>query len=97
MGQQETEQLTRILTSAALARAVSTIAELGIADLIHAGQPQAVEHLARASKTQEAVLYRTLRFMASHGLFAETGDRHFGWKAVDYGQRGSGRQRGVVV
>jgi hypothetical protein len=77
MAQQETEQLTRILTSAALSRAVGTIAELGIADLIHAGQPKGVEHLARATKTHEASLYRILRFMASHGLFQESGDGRF--------------------
>jgi len=77
MGQHETEHLTHVLISAALSRAVCTIAELGVADLIHAGQPQAVQHLASASKTQEAALYRILRFMASHGLFQETGNRHF--------------------
>ena len=77
MAQQETEQLTRILISPALARAVSTIAELGIADLLQAGQPQPVEHLARASKTHEPTLYRILRFMAGYGLFQESEDRHF--------------------
>src|SRR5215472_1177202 len=77
MAQQETEQLTRILNGAALSRAVSTIAELGIADLIQTGQPQPVEHLARASKTHEASLYRILRFLAGHGLFRETENRHF--------------------
>src|SRR5450755_2586354 len=77
MAQQETEQLTRILISAALSRAVSTVAELGVADLIQAGQPQAVQHLASASKTHEASLYRILRFMASHGLFQESANRHF--------------------
>ncbi len=77
MGQRETEQLTHILTNAALSRAVSSIAELGIADLIQAGRPQAVEHLASASKTQEASLYRVLRFMASHGIFEESGSRQF--------------------
>jgi hypothetical protein len=40
VAQQETEQLSRILISAALSRAVSTIAELGVADLIQTGQPQ---------------------------------------------------------
>src|SRR5258705_12835341 len=49
VAQQETEHLSRIMTSAALSRAVSTIAELGVADLVQAGQPQPVEHLARAS------------------------------------------------
>jgi hypothetical protein len=77
MAQQETEQLTRILISPALARAVSTIAELGIADLVQAGQPQPVEHLARASKTHEPSLYRILRFMAGYGLFQESENRHF--------------------
>jgi len=67
MAQQETEHLTRIMTSAALSRAVSTIADLGVADLIQTGQPQPVEHLASASKTHEPSLYRILRFMASHG------------------------------
>ena len=78
MAQQETEQLTRILISAALSRAVCTIAELGVADLIHAGRPQSVEHLASASNTHEPSLYRILRFMASHGIFEESGNRHFG-------------------
>lgn len=77
MAQQETEQLTRILISPAFARAVSTIAELGIADLVQAGQPQPVEHLARASKTHEPSLYRILRFMAGYGLFQESENRHF--------------------
>lgn len=77
MAQQESEQLTRIMTSAALSRAVSTNAELGVADLIQTGQPQPVEHLARASKSHEPSLYRILRFLASHGLFQETENRHF--------------------
>ncbi len=77
MAQQETEHLTRILIGAALSRAVSTIAELGVADLVQTGQPQSVEHLARATNTHEPSLYRILRFMASHGLFEESGNRHF--------------------
>ncbi len=77
MAQQETEHLTRILISPALACAVSTIAELGIADLVQTGQPQQIEHLARASKTHEPSLYRILRFMAGYGLFQESENRHF--------------------
>src|SRR5215469_13736865 len=77
MAQQETEQLTRILNGAARSRAVSTIAELGVADLVKTGQPQPVEYLAKASKTHEPSLYRILRFLASHGLFRETENRHF--------------------
>jgi len=77
MAQEQTEALTRILTSAALSRVLGTIAELGVADLIPTGQPQPVEHLARASKTHEPSLYRILRFMASYGIFQEAGNRHF--------------------
>ena len=77
MGLQETEQLNHVLTSAALSRAVSTIAELGVADLIQAGRPQPVEHLARATKTHEPSLYRILRFMAGYGVFQESENRHF--------------------
>ena len=78
MAQQETEQLNRILIGAALSRAVCSIAEFGVADLIQVGQPQPVEHLAVATKTHEASLYRILRFMASHGIFQEFGNRTFG-------------------
>jgi hypothetical protein len=78
VGQQENEQLSQItITGAALSRAVCSIAELGVADLIEAGQPQPVEYLARASNAHEPSLYRVLRFLASHGLFQETEHRHF--------------------
>src|SRR5215469_6343009 len=77
VSQKENEELNRILHGAALSRALSAIAELGIADLIQTGRPQPVEYLANASKTHEPSLYRVLRFMASHGLFRETETRHF--------------------
>jgi hypothetical protein len=77
MAQHETEQLARILSNAAFSRLVSTIAELGIADLVQTGQSQPVEHLARASKTHEPSLYRILRFLASYGVFRETENRRF--------------------
>jgi len=78
LGQQENEQLNRItITGAALSRATIAIAELGIADLIHAGQPQLVEDLAKTSKTHEPTLYRVLRFLASHGIFQECENRRF--------------------
>src|SRR5947209_10032962 len=77
MAQAETEQLTRILWSAALSRAVCTVAELGVADHINAGSPQSAASLAGATGTQERALYRMLRFLASHGIFQETGPRQF--------------------
>ena len=77
MAQRETEQLTSILVGAALSRAVSAIAEHGIADLIEGGEPQPVEQLASASRMHEPSLYRILRFMASHGIFQEADNRRF--------------------
>ena len=77
MPQAETEHLTGIIISAALSRALGSVAELGVADLNQPGQPQPVRHLASATKTHEPVLYRILRFMASHGIFQETQNRHF--------------------
>jgi hypothetical protein len=73
----ETEQLNRIVTIAALSSVVCSVAELGVADHIQAGQPQPVDRLASATKTHAPSLYRILRFMASHGIFRETGNRHF--------------------
>ena len=71
MAQAETEQLIRMVCSAALSRAVCSIAELGVADQIEPGSPQAVESLARGTGTHERSLYRILRFLlgqASHTL-----------------------------
>ena len=77
MAQVETEKLTQILWGAALSRAICTIAELGIADQIEAGSPQSVESLAGATGTHERSLYRILRFLDSHGIFQEKGNRQF--------------------
>jgi hypothetical protein len=77
MSKQETEQLSRILNGAALSRALCSIAEFGVADLVETGKPQPVEYLARASKTHEPSLYRVLRFLAGYGIFRETENRHF--------------------
>src|SRR6202047_5104317 len=77
MSQVETQKLTQILWGAALSRAVCTIAELGIADQIEAGSPQSVESLAGATGTHERSLYRILRFLDSHGIFQEKGNRQF--------------------
>ena len=77
MAQAETEKLTQILWSAALSRAVCTIAELGVADQIEPGSPQAVESLAVATGSHERSLYRILRFLASYGIFQEKSNRKF--------------------
>jgi len=77
MSQQETDQLNTMLQAAALSRALCTVAELGVADHIAPGTPQPVAALATATGTHERSLYRVLRFMASHGVFAESAPRSF--------------------
>lgn len=84
MAQRETDQLNQILTSAALSRALSSIAELGIADLIEQGTPQAAATLAKASGTNEQALYRVLRYLASHGIFAENENGEFDHTPLSY-------------
>jgi hypothetical protein len=51
-------------------------AKLGIADLLKDG-PRSTEDLATPLKVNEDALYRTLRFLAGHGVFHETGPRKF--------------------
>lgn len=77
MAVRETEQLTRMVATAALSRAICTIGELGVADHIEKGAAQPVEKLARLTGAHERSLYRMLRFMASHGVFQETAQGSF--------------------
>ena len=60
-----------------LARALGVVAELGIADLV-AGQPRTVEELAAETGTHRESLYRLLRTLAGHGIFAEDDSGHIG-------------------
>jgi hypothetical protein len=82
MALRETEQLTRMITAAALSRAICTIGELGIADHIKKGAPQPVRRLAQLTGAHERSLYRMLRFTASYGVFRETADRNFDHTAL---------------
>ncbi len=77
MAHKETEQLNVMFVAAAQSRALSTVAELGVADHISQGSPRSVGYLARATGAHERSLYRMLRFLASHGLFQETGNGEF--------------------
>ncbi len=58
-----------------LARALGVVAELGIADLV-AGQPRTVDELAAETNTHRESLYRLLRTLAGHGIFAEDDTGH---------------------
>jgi hypothetical protein len=53
MAQAETEKLTQMVFGAGLSRAISTIAELGVADQIEPGSPQPIESLARVTGAHE--------------------------------------------
>jgi len=82
VGQRETEQLNEIIFGAALASAMCTAAELGVADHIRRGSPRSARHLAEATGTIEGPLYRLMRMLASHGLFTETGNGEFDHTAL---------------
>ncbi len=77
MAQRETEQLTQIILNALLARALCTLADMGIADQITPGSPRSPADLAKATGTDSQALYRTLRLLASHNVFRETSDGRF--------------------
>jgi DNA-binding HxlR family transcriptional regulator len=51
-------------------------ATLGIADQLKDG-PKRIDELASTTAVHPNALYRVLRALASHGIFAETGDCHF--------------------
>ncbi|HET8629623.1 MAG TPA: ArsR family transcriptional regulator [Thermomicrobiales bacterium] len=66
----------RIAVSPWLGQAAYAVARLGIADLLAAG-PQSSAELAAAAGVDVPTLHRVLRFLASVGLFAQTGDGRF--------------------
>jgi hypothetical protein len=84
MAQAETEKLTQMVFGASLSRAISCIAELGVADQIEAGSPQPIESLARVTGAHERSLYRILRFLASNGIFKEKNGRYFDHTALSH-------------
>lgn len=59
-----------------LARALGVVAELGIADLV-AGAPRTLAELAEATGAHPESLYRLLRMLGGHGVFAESPDGRF--------------------
>lgn len=60
-----------------LARALGVVAELGIADLVAAG-PRTLTELADAAGAHPESLYRLLRMLGGHGVFAELPDGRIG-------------------
>ena len=62
-------------------RALTAVAELGIADLLEGGR-RSVADLASATGTHEEALYRVMRALASIGVFEEDEARGFALSKV---------------
>lgn len=73
----ETRELLQVFFAAHLSHAVASMAEMGLPDLIATDQSRDVSELARETGTDERTLYRVLRFMSSHGIFAEESGKRF--------------------
>jgi SAM-dependent methyltransferase len=69
-------QLIELIWGYQRSQIVYAAARLGLADLL-ADEPQSIEELATATGTDAASLYRLLRTLAGHGLFAERDDARF--------------------
>ena len=62
--------MLQIMSNVLLARSLGIVAELGIADLVGTS-PRSTDELAAATGAHADALYRLLRMLASHGVFAE--------------------------
>lgn len=69
-------QLRDLIIGSFVSRAIYVAAQLDIATLLARG-PQTCAELARITHTHADTLYRLLRALASHGLFAEDDQRRF--------------------
>src|SRR6266571_4679443 len=70
------KKLLDIRSGLIIHQAVCAVAKLGIADLLDRGINTAAQ-LASGLKVNEDALYRTMRALASQGVFEETGFREF--------------------
>ena len=68
--------IQEIIGSVVVARCLHVIAELGIADHV-AEQPKTAQELATATGAHADSLYRVLRMLAAHGIFAEDDEHRF--------------------
>jgi hypothetical protein len=69
-------QLQELIGSMRVTQLIYVAATLGIADQLKEG-PKSLDELAATASVHPKALYRVLRALASHGIFAETGDCHF--------------------
>lgn len=71
------DQIMQWITSKWIARPISVVSELGIADLLREG-PASVNSLAERTHTHAPTLYRILRALSSVGIFIEVEEKIFG-------------------
>ena len=71
-----TQQLLQVRNGLIIHQGICAAAKLGVADLLEQGLCTTAE-LARELKVSEDALYRTLRALASQGVFEETSPRTF--------------------
>jgi len=94
------DEMRRLICGFAVSAAISAVAELGIADHLAEG-PRTSSDLARRSGADEAFLRRTLRYLASEGVFEELEDDSFAltrrskWLRAD--AAGSLRPRAISI
>src|SRR5262249_48979755 len=69
-------QIQDLIGSMRVTQLIYVAASLGIADQLKDG-PKSIAELASTAAVDPDALYRVLRALASHGIFAETGDCHF--------------------
>ena len=69
-------QLFDLIGSMRVTQLIYVAAKLRIADQLKEG-PKRIDELASTAAVDRNALYRVLRALASHGIFAETGDCHF--------------------
>jgi hypothetical protein len=71
------DQMMQWITSKWIAKPISVVSELGIADLLREG-PASVNSLAEKTDTHALTLYRILRALSSVGIFIEAEEKMFG-------------------
>jgi hypothetical protein len=72
---QSAQALWGIIGSHVVARCVHVIAEAGVADAL-ADESASATELAKSCSLNEGALYRMLRLLSAHGVFAQEGDRY---------------------
>jgi hypothetical protein len=94
------DEMRNLVAGFSVSIAISAVAELGIADQLAAG-PQTSDQLAKVTRTNKDFLRRTLRYLASKGVFEEMDGDRFAlndrsrWLVA--GIQGSLRPRGVFI